>query len=174
MHRLRRRHTPGTAPGTLAITEPSKVERILEKFTDGVVNMSSEMAANPGVDAIKISSPFAGMGFFSPEFYRQFELPYLTQVSDAIKASHKALFALGVKSVGLFGSFVRGEVSSASDVDLLVEFDADKKTFDNFMDTCFLLEEMLGRKVEVVTPDSISSHLKPYILKELEYVALSS
>lgn len=68
------------------ITEPSKVEGILEKFTKGVVNMSSEMAAHPGVDAIKISSPFAGMGFFSPEFYSQFELPYLTRVSDAIKA----------------------------------------------------------------------------------------
>ena len=68
------------------ITDPEKVTRILEKFTVGVVNMSAEMAAHPCVDAIKISSPFAGMGFMSPEFYRQFELPYLTQVSDAIKA----------------------------------------------------------------------------------------
>jgi len=68
------------------ITDPEKVTRILEKFTVGVVNMSAEMAAHPFVDAIKISSPFAGMGFMSPEFYRQFELPHLTRVSDAIKA----------------------------------------------------------------------------------------
>ncbi|MEN8230296.1 MAG: uroporphyrinogen decarboxylase family protein [Bacteroidota bacterium] len=68
------------------ITDPEKVTRILEKFTVGVVNMSAEMAAHPCVDAIKISSPFAGMGFMSPEFYRQFELPHLTRVSDAIKA----------------------------------------------------------------------------------------
>ena len=68
------------------ITDPEKVTRILERFTVGVVNMSTEMAAHPCVDAIKISSPFAGMGFMSPEFYRQFELPHLTRVSDAIKA----------------------------------------------------------------------------------------
>lgn len=68
------------------ITDPEKVERILDSFTKGVVSMSHEMAAHPAVDAIKISSPFAGMGFISPEFYRRFELPYLTRVSDAIKS----------------------------------------------------------------------------------------
>ncbi|MEN8226696.1 MAG: uroporphyrinogen decarboxylase family protein [Bacteroidota bacterium] len=68
------------------ITAPEKVTKILEKFTVGVVKMTTGLAAHPSVDAIKISSPFAGMGFISPEFYRQFELPYLTQVSDAIKA----------------------------------------------------------------------------------------
>ncbi|MEN8231035.1 MAG: uroporphyrinogen decarboxylase family protein, partial [Bacteroidota bacterium] len=68
------------------ITAPEKVTKILEKFTVGVVKMTSGLAAHPSVDAIKISSPFAGMGFISPEFYRQFELPYLSQVSDAIKA----------------------------------------------------------------------------------------
>lgn len=68
------------------ITEPEKVTEILKRYTVGVVNMTTGLAAHPSVDAIKISSPFAGMGFISPDFYRQFELPYLTQVSDAIKA----------------------------------------------------------------------------------------
>lgn len=41
--------------------------------------------------------------------------------------------ALGVKRLGLFGSFVRAEQGAASDVDLLVEFEQDRKTFDNFI-----------------------------------------
>ncbi len=95
------------------------------------------------------------------------------QIYETIQIAQKELLSLGVKSVGLFGSFVRGEATPSSDVDLLIEFDAAKHTFDNFMDVCLLLEDRLGRKVEVVTPDSLSPHLKPYILKELEYVALS-
>ena len=95
------------------------------------------------------------------------------QINEAIQTAQKELLSLGVKTIGLFGSFVRGEASPSSDVDLLVEFDATQQTFDNFMDVCFLLEDRLGRKVEVVTPDSLSPHLKSYIMKELEYVALS-
>ncbi len=80
----------GYENGLLAmITEPEKVGRIMEKFTAGVVRMTREMAAHKSVDAIKVSSPFAGMGFISPEFYRQFELPYLTRVADAIRESGK-------------------------------------------------------------------------------------
>jgi len=66
-----------------------------------------------------------------------------------------------VKSIGLFGSFVRGEQTASSDIDILVEFSPEKHTFDNFMDVSFLLEEILGRKVEVVTPEGLSPHIGP-------------
>ncbi len=80
----------GYENGLLAmILEPDKVEHILERFTIGIVKMASEMAAHKSVDAIKISSPFAGMGFISPEFYKKFELPYLSQVVQAVKARGK-------------------------------------------------------------------------------------
>ena len=83
----------GYENGLLAmILEPDKVERILERFTIGVVKMASEMAAHKSVDAIKISSPFAGMGFISPEFYKKFELPYLSQVVQAVKARGKFVY----------------------------------------------------------------------------------
>jgi hypothetical protein len=81
--------------------------------------------------------------------------------------------ALGVKRLGLFGSFVRDEPSAGSDVDLLVEFEAGRKTFDNFMQLSFLLEDLFGRKVELVTPESLSPYLRPHILEEVEYVAFS-
>lgn len=59
-----------------------------------------------------------------------------------------------------------------SDIDLLVEFEPGKKTFDNFIHLIFLLEDNLKRRVELVTPESLSPHLRPYLLKEVEYVPL--
>ena len=57
-----------------------------------------------------------------------------------------------------------------SDVDLLVEFEEGQKTFDNFIQLSFWLEEMLKRRVELVTVDSLSPYLRPYITQEVEYV----
>lgn len=81
---------------------------------------------------------------------------------------------LGVRSIGLFGSFVRGEQTPASDVDVLVEFIPEKHTFDNFMEVAFLLEGLLGRKVELVTPEALSPHIGPYILREVERVSIAA
>jgi len=84
------------------------------------------------------------------------------------------LAALGVRRLGLFGSFVRDEAGRESDVDLLVEFDPERKTFDNFMAAAFLLEEALGRRVELLTRDALSPHIGPAILGEVENVPLGS
>ncbi len=84
------------------------------------------------------------------------------------------LRALGVSRIGLFGSFVREEQHPESDIDLLVEFEVGKKTFDAFMELSFFLEEILQRRVEVITAESLSPHLGPHILKEVEYVALAA
>jgi hypothetical protein len=95
-------------------------------------------------------------------------------IIDLLRKSRAKLSSLGVKSIGLFGSFVRGDASAESDIDVLVELDPEKRTYDNFIETCFLLEELFDRKVEVVTADSISPYIKPYVLKEVEYVPLSA
>lgn len=96
------------------------------------------------------------------------------EIISLLRGSRTRLSSFGVKSVGLFGSFVRGDSSSESDVDILVEFDSDKRTYDNFIDTCFFLEELFERKVEVVTTDSMSPYIGPHVLKEVEYVSLSA
>jgi hypothetical protein len=80
------------------------------------------------------------------------------------------LEALGVKRVGLFGSFARGDQTPGSDVDLLVQFEPGRKTFDNSMQVAFLLEDLLQRRVELVTPEALSPHIGPKILAEVEYV----
>ena len=96
---------------------------------------------------------------------------------DILRIMHQnreRLKDLGVRSIGLFGSFVRGEQRHDSDIDLLVDFAAGKKTFDAFMKLSFFLEEILQRRVEVVTVESISPYLGPHIRKEVEYAALAA
>jgi predicted nucleotidyltransferase len=84
---------------------------------------------------------------------------------------HRAeLTKLGVKSLSIFGSVARGEEMPDSDVDVLVEFKG-RATFDKFMDTKFYLEEILERKVDLVTPQAIKPRMKPYIMQDLVHVA---
>jgi len=75
----------------------------------------------------------------------------------------------GVATIGLFGSFVRGEERPESDVDILVTFRRGQKTFDNYMDCKFYLENLFGRKVDLVMKGSIKKRLKPSILGEVVY-----
>lgn len=53
----------------------------------------------------------------------------------------------GVRRIGIFGSIVRGEAREDSDVDILVEFEAGKATFDNFLGLVEYLERVLGKKL---------------------------
>ncbi|MET0752541.1 MAG: nucleotidyltransferase family protein [Pyrinomonadaceae bacterium] len=88
---------------------------------------------------------------------------------------HKAeIRQFGVKRFGLFGSFLRGQQTVQSDVDLLVEFESGQKSFDNFMRLGFFLEDLLERKVDLITPESLSPHIGPKILREVEYGFINS
>jgi uncharacterized protein len=79
----------------------------------------------------------------------------------------------GVARLGLFGSFARDvDINSESDVDFLIEFEPGKETFDNFMDLSFYLEEILGRRIELITPNSLSKYIGRHILKTVENVSI--
>ena len=84
------------------------------------------------------------------------------------------LAAMGVRAIGLFGSVARQEDEAGSDVDILVEFDAGAKTFRNFNRVCDLLEREIGPDFDLVTPEGLSPHIRHFILKEVEYVAIAS
>lgn len=71
----------------------------------------------------------------------------------------------GVKRVGLFGSFVRGEMRKGSDIDILVEIEKDISLFD-FVGIKLEIEEALGEKVDLVEYDTIKPILKERILNE--------
>ncbi|MCF6289823.1 MAG: nucleotidyltransferase family protein [Desulfobacterales bacterium] len=95
-------------------------------------------------------------------------------VFQMLDQNRSHLKGLGVKKIGLFGSFVRGEQRPDSDIDLLVEFEPGRKTFDTFMELSFFLEDVLQRKIELVTVESLSPYLGPHILKEVEYATLAA
>lgn len=95
-------------------------------------------------------------------------------IFERILSKRTQLAFHGVKNIGLFGSFVRGDQNSDSDVDILVEFIPEKHTFDNFMDVVFLLEETLERKVDLITPEALSPYIGPHILKEVERVPIAA
>ena len=81
---------------------------------------------------------------------------------------------LGIKRVGIFGSYVRGEQNKDSDIDLLVEFFEGEKTFDRFMEISYFLEKILNHRIELVTPEGMSPYIAPHIFKEIEYADFSS
>ena len=91
------------------------------------------------------------------------------EILKVIRENKDKIKSFGVKKIGIFGSFARGEEKERSDIDIIVEFEEGKKNFDNFMNLAFYLEELFGRKVDLLTPESISPYIKPYIEKEAVY-----
>jgi predicted nucleotidyltransferase len=101
-------------------------------------------------------------------------VPAKESIIKQLRSHRLAIRNFGVRRLGLFGSFVRNSQRFSSDVDLLIEFEKGKKNFDNFIQLNFYLEDVLKRRVEIVTTESMSPHIGPYVLKEVEYVPLSS
>lgn len=76
----------------------------------------------------------------------------------------------GVVRLRLFGSVARGEATAASDVDVLVGFDG-PATYDRYFGLKFFLEDLLGRKVDLVTEKALRSDLSKAVLREAILVA---
>ena len=93
-----------------------------------------------------------------------------TLIVDAIQSHDAQLRALGVKSLGLFGSAARDEAGPESDVDLLVEFDG-PASFDGYMDLKELLERVLERRVDLVTQRALKPLVRTYVERDLIRVA---
>ena len=67
------------------LEDPGRARAVLDRFTDGIVRVAGGLART-GVDAIKISSPFAGAGFLSKAFYGTFVLPFESRIARSIEA----------------------------------------------------------------------------------------
>lgn len=96
------------------------------------------------------------------------------EIVACLRGDRENMAALGVIEPGLFGSFVTGRQTATSDIDFLVSFAPERHSFDNFMELSFLLEDLLGRAVELVTPEALSPHLGPHILREVERVSIAA
>ena len=93
-------------------------------------------------------------------------LQLITEHGDVIRN-------FGVKEIGIFGSFVRNEMNEDSDVDFLVDFYPEKKTYRNFIHLAYFLEDICGRKAELLTREGLSKYIGPKILNTTEYVAIT-
>ncbi len=75
----------GLQEGLIGLLDhPNKVHIVLKYYTQLLVKLANEMCET-GVDAIKISSPFAGAGFISPEDYRDFVFQYEKEIVQTIR-----------------------------------------------------------------------------------------
>jgi predicted nucleotidyltransferase len=94
-------------------------------------------------------------------------------ILQTLASNKQQLNSFGVREIGLFGSFIRSEQSDESDIDLLVDIQPEKKTFRNFMKLVYYLESLFGRKVELVTKQSLSPYIGPHILNTVQYAAIT-
>jgi uncharacterized protein len=92
------------------------------------------------------------------------------EILARLAAQREVLAAMGVASLGLFGSAARGEMAASSDVDILVEFDG-PATFDGYMDLKDYLQDLLGRPVDLVTRNALKPALRARIATEIVHVA---
>lgn len=96
------------------------------------------------------------------------------QVLSLLNRHQQEIKCFGVERCGIFGSFVRDSIHDCSDVDILVVFKPERKTFDNFIHLSFFLEDLFGRPVDLITIESLSPYIGQHILSEVEYVSLSA
>jgi predicted nucleotidyltransferase len=96
-------------------------------------------------------------------------------IKEGISSNSQRIRQYGISKIGLFGSYSKQEQKEESDIDILIDFQQDKETFDNFMAICDLLDDIFkGYKVEVVTTGGLSPYIGPHILKEVEYVQIAN
>jgi len=81
-----------------------------------------------------------------------------------------AMKRFGARHLALFGSAARDELRDDSDVDVLVEFDG-PATFDGYIGLLFYLEELLGRKVDLVTASGLKPRARASIERDMIRVA---
>jgi len=92
-----------------------------------------------------------------------------TKIINLINEKQQDIKKFGVKRIGLFGSYAINKQKSKSDIDLLVEFKKGKKTFDNYMDLKFYLENLFDCNVDLVIKEALKIDLKTNILKSIKY-----
>jgi len=91
------------------------------------------------------------------------------KILKIINENQRYIKKFGVKSIGLFGSYATNNQKPESDIDLLVEFKKGKKTFDNYMDLKFYLENIFDCNIDLVVKEALKVDLKSNILKSVKY-----
>jgi predicted nucleotidyltransferase len=91
-------------------------------------------------------------------------------ILSLLRSRRAEIERFGVSSLRLFGSVARGEASPDSDIDLLVSF-RDTPTYSGFMKLRIFLEDLLARKVDLVTESGLRERVRPFVEKDAIRVA---
>lgn len=91
-----------------------------------------------------------------------------SDIISVLEENREDLRDFGVQRIGLFGSFVRGEEGSDSDIDFLVTFE--ENSFDDYMGLKFFLEDLFDKDVDLVIESDVRDELS-YVKEEAEYVS---
>ena len=89
-----------------------------------------------------------------------------------LEENREELRRLGVENIALYGSVARDEATPQSDVDVLVDLADAFLTLEGYMDLCFYLEELFGRRVDVTTFRSIKPHMRDRVLADAVYLEM--
>jgi uncharacterized protein len=89
-------------------------------------------------------------------------------VFSTLKSNRAKIKRYGVKSLALFGSAARNRLRKTSDVDILVQFE--QPTWANYIGLKFYLQDLLGREVDLVTPNGLKPAVRSSVEKDLLYV----
>ncbi|MFZ5966933.1 MAG: nucleotidyltransferase family protein [Bacillota bacterium] len=92
-------------------------------------------------------------------------MPVYSELKDKREMIMNTALRFGVNKVKIFGSVARGEETSNSDIDLLVNCDEKCSLFD-LISLKNELEEILGRKVDIVTEESIHWYIRDKVIQE--------
>ena len=93
-----------------------------------------------------------------------------SEVLEKLNSHREGWKAFGVSSLALFGSVARDEATDSSDIDILVEYEPDAHPgLFEFIDLQHYLSDLLGRRVDLATPEALRKEMKSDILREAVY-----
>lgn len=91
------------------------------------------------------------------------------KILEILRNNKERLKEYHVVKLGIFRSFLRHEDTHDSDIDFIAEFEEGKKNFENYIELAFYLEDLLQRKVDLLTLEALSPYMKEKILKETKF-----
>lgn len=96
-----------------------------------------------------------------------------SELKAKIGANADRIRGFGIDRISVFGSFARDkQIKPSSDIDFILDFQPGKKSFDNLVDLGDFLENILGRKVELLTRGSLKSSIGLHILATAQEIAI--
>ena len=99
------------------------------------------------------------------------EISSIEEIVAYLKKNKRFFYdRFGVTRMGIFGSFVRGEQTRSSDIDMIVEIEKGRKNIHSFLQLRRFLEKELAKKIELGFEHSLKPTVRDKIKEQIVYV----